>query len=53
MEKLIKLCKNNFGLIVSAFGLGIIITVIAPFWAWILLVGASILGVGTYLFNKK
>ncbi len=53
MEKFIKKCRKNFGLIIVAFGSGLVIAVVAPFWSWILFVGASVVAAGTYFFKKK
>jgi|GEM_PF-4601747 len=53
MERFIKRCKKNIGLIIAAFGLGLVIAVIAPFWSWVLFVGLCILALGVTFFQKK
>lgn len=53
MERFIRRCKKNVGLIISAFGLGIVIAVVAPFWSWVLFVGVAIIAIGVNFFQKK
>lgn len=46
-----KSCKKKFGIALALIGLGIIITVIIPFWGFILVVGAGLIYLGFNLID--
>lgn len=49
-----KKCKSkiNLGFVVAALGIGIIATVIIPYWGWLLIVGVGLVGAGWWLIEN-
>ena len=42
-----KICvKNMLGLLVSAVGVGILLSVLVPLWGWLIVIGGSLIYVG-------
>jgi len=44
--------KVNYGFVVAAVGLGLVLAVIIPIWGWILAAGAGLIYLGWYLMNN-
>jgi len=44
---------KKLGLIIAAVGLGIILTIIIPFWGWLIAIGAALIYYGWYLISNN
>lgn len=45
--------KRKFGLIIAAIGIGIVLTIVIPFWGWLIAVGGALIYYGWYLISTN
>lgn len=45
--------KKKIGTALGAVGIGLILSIIVPFWGWIIAVGGALVGLGWYLISSN
>lgn len=45
--------KRFYGIVVGCVGLGMVLSVLMPLWAWLLAIGAGLVYCGWYIFCGK
>ena len=45
--------KKKIGLIIAAVGIGIVITIVIPFWGWLIAIGAALIYYGWFLISNN
>ncbi|MEG0133293.1 MAG: hypothetical protein RR891_06455 [Clostridium sp.] len=43
---------RKVGLVVSSIGVGIVLSMLIPFWGWMIVVGCSIIALGWYIMDR-
>lgn len=45
--------RRKLGLMIASIGIGVVITVIIPFWGWVIAVGGVLIYCGWYLIGHN
>ena len=53
MSKCSHKLKKKIGLVIAAVGIGIVLTIVIPFWGWLIAVGGALIYYGWYLISNK
>ncbi|MEG1255239.1 hypothetical protein [Clostridium sp.] len=43
---------KKLGLIVSSIGVGIVLSMLIPFWGWMIVVGCAVIALGWFIMEK-